>query len=149
MNQPTHYEDTVRQMVRHENELANHRVTWLLTFEGLLFTALSFAWDKQETHYLVYVLCAVGMAIAGSCWPILDGAQRALGRLRQWWIDHRPPDYAGPDVIGFWRDGRLNDYVLPTRIFPLAFILAWFAVGVINYTRPPVQPNTTITTQKP
>jgi hypothetical protein len=38
--------ETFREMVRHENELMNHRVSWLLTLQGLLFTALGFAWDK-------------------------------------------------------------------------------------------------------
>lgn len=39
--------DRIRNLIRHENELINQRLTWLGTFQGLLLAALAFAWDKK------------------------------------------------------------------------------------------------------
>jgi hypothetical protein len=72
-------------MVRHENELMNHRVSWLLTLQGLLFTALGFAWDKADAHALIYVFCATGAVVAISSQTVLNGAHQAIDQLRQWW----------------------------------------------------------------
>ena len=129
------YEEIVRQMVRHENDVMNHRIMWLLTLQGLLFAALGFSWDKQDARYLVYVFCATGAVVALSSLPVLDAADRALRRLRQWWIDNRPDSYNGPDVVGFWREARWNSILLPSRILPVLFILSWCAVAVINGAR--------------
>jgi hypothetical protein len=77
--------ETFREMVRHENELMNHRVSWLLTLQGLLFTALGFAWDKADAHALIYVFCATGAVVAISSQTVLNGARQAIDQLRQWW----------------------------------------------------------------
>ncbi len=130
------YEEIARQMVRHENELMNHRVTWLMSFEGLLFTALGFAWDKADARPLVYVFCGIGALVPASTWWVLDGAQSALSALREWWQKHQPVPYEGPGVVGFWHDSRAVTWMLPWRVFPVLFAVAWVAVGVINFQRP-------------
>ncbi len=34
------YNKIIREMVRHEHELSNQRLTWITTLNGLMFTAL-------------------------------------------------------------------------------------------------------------
>ena len=36
--------ETLRQMIRHESEVINARLSYLMTLQGLLFAALGFAW---------------------------------------------------------------------------------------------------------
>src|SRR5437588_8826124 len=43
------YEATVRQMITTEDALTNQRMLWMAAFNGLLFAALGFAWDKADT----------------------------------------------------------------------------------------------------
>ena len=35
-------DEIIRSMIQHENQLINERLTWLLTFQGLLLAALGF-----------------------------------------------------------------------------------------------------------
>jgi len=39
---------TIRQMIAHEDDLINHRLTWLAQLQGFLFAALGFAWEKAS-----------------------------------------------------------------------------------------------------
>jgi hypothetical protein len=57
----------VRKMKWQESELTNHRISWMVTFHGLLVAALAFAWDKQNKAFLV------GFTLAGiivSIWSL-------------------------------------------------------------------------------
>ncbi len=137
------YEDIAREMVRHENELMNHRLTWLLTLEGLLFAALGFAWGKDDSPSakgLVYVFCGIGAFVPVLTLFILDAAQKALIRLRDWWEDARPPDYKGPGIIGYWHKPALIAWFVPWRILPATFVVAWLFVACFNHARPGVNP---------
>jgi hypothetical protein len=44
-------------MIMHENQLINDRVTWLLTFQGLLLAALGFAWERKVGGLLRFSAC--------------------------------------------------------------------------------------------
>src|SRR5439155_13633195 len=57
-------DDVIRQMINVENTVINHRLTWFATLEGLLFSALGFAWGKPDAHALVRVLAVLGMVAA-------------------------------------------------------------------------------------
>lgn len=128
------YENTVREMIRHENDLMNHRISWLLTLEGLLLAALGFAWDKTDARNLIYVFCIIGGVVSASSWRVLGGADKAIIRLYIWWDANKSQGYAGPGVAGFWRESWW-DILLPWRVLPFLFIIAWLAVFIINYLR--------------
>lgn len=137
MNDPQGYEQTIRDMIRHENELMNHRITWLMTLEGLLFTALGFAWGKPDTRGLIFILCALGALVPASSWWILEAAQRALKRLQAWWETNKPKDYAGPGVVGDWHPKPITRWIIPWRAFPILFFSAWIAIAMIAIAHPP------------
>ena len=122
-------------MVRHENELMNHRVLWLRTLQGLLFTALGFAWEKADAYALIYVFCATGAVVAISSQTVLNGAHQAIDQLRQWWEKNRPADYHGPDVLGCSSPSKLVVWLLPWRTLPGIFAAAWLVIAWINVQR--------------
>jgi hypothetical protein len=70
--------DRIRELIRHENELINQRLTWLGTFQGLLLAALAFAWDKKSAGGIVCVLCTVGAMVAISTGVATRRANRAI-----------------------------------------------------------------------
>jgi hypothetical protein len=41
------YADAIRMIVRHENELTNHRLGWMATMNSRLFAALGLAWGDE------------------------------------------------------------------------------------------------------
>src|SRR3954447_13624883 len=54
---PRQYPVVIREMIRHENELTNHRIMWLLIVQGLLVNAyVSARPHKLETTSMLAVL---------------------------------------------------------------------------------------------
>jgi hypothetical protein len=54
------YADILRKMVRHENELTNQRLTWMVTLNGLMLTGLGFIWGKPYDKQVIAVFCILG-----------------------------------------------------------------------------------------
>ena len=54
------YEAVVREMITREDELTNQRMLWMAAFNGLLFAALGFAWDKPGARFLTVVFSILG-----------------------------------------------------------------------------------------
>lgn len=133
---PTGYEDTIRSMISEENALINHRVTWMSTLQGLLFTALGFAWDKANSRDLITVFCLLGIFVACFSFHTLFMATRAMYRLYDWWLGRQPRKYLGPGVMGLppSSTGWVN-YLTPWNLFPLIFFLAWLAILIVNLRR--------------
>src|SRR5262245_42310790 len=124
-------DEIVRAMIQHENEIINDRLTWLLTFEGLLLTALGFAWGAKDSKPLVVIFSVLGVIVSLVSLFGLIASTNAMYGLVDWWYEHRPKEYAGPDVIGaavprdWWPGWR---YVTPWTMFPLLFVGTWVAI---------------------
>ncbi len=125
-------EETVRLMIRHENEVIAQRMTWLITLHGLLFAALSFAW--KDAKPLVSVLCFVGVSVSVFSTMNVIAATRAQYRLSDWWEQNKPPDYKGPDVIGLRIGARLRrrigplQYLTPQDYLSIILAIVWIIV---------------------
>ena len=88
----------IRAMIVHENDLTNHRMTWLVTLHGLLFASLGFAWkDGKE---LVPLISGLGILTSYSIRIHLKLADHAIKTLVARWDQFGKDDYTGPDVIG-------------------------------------------------
>ena len=90
------YEATVREMISREDELTNQRMLWMAAFNGLLFAALGFAWDKPGATFLTTVFSVLGVAASFLNGLALIYASNAQRRLLIWWHNNRPDPYAGP-----------------------------------------------------
>ena len=90
--------ETIRGIIRHEDELVNNRITWLSQLQGLLFAALGFAWDKPDAHFLIYCFCIIGALFALTSLIALASSDEAINRTIAWWDVNKPKDYHGPDI---------------------------------------------------
>ena len=47
-----HYASVIRELIRHENDVTNHRIMWLLVFQGLITNAYvnALRWLIQDQH---------------------------------------------------------------------------------------------------
>ncbi len=118
-----------RAMIRHENDLMNHRLTWLLTSQGLLFTALGFALSKDNQQFsqqLREVLAFVGILLAASASVVLDAANTAIVK----WSPHDWVNKPSGDVMGF-RGVAIFSMLSPWRIYPPMFIVAWYLITTL------------------
>ena len=120
---------TIRQMIAHEDDLINHRLTWLAQLQGFLFAALGFAWEKDRV--LVPGLVVVGIVTALSVHAACLFSGKAVNHLRTAWDKKKPEAYEGPDVIGYRAEnerkflGKHLGMLLPWKVLPLFFALAW------------------------
>jgi hypothetical protein len=93
--------------VKYENDLINQRLTWLGTFEGLLFVA-----DHYAAH--PYLLPIVGLAIAGSVGIGIRAANKRLTALNA---------QGSPE------------YLMPGTVIPIIIAVAW-AIILCENIRP-------------
>jgi len=127
-------------MIKREDDLTDQRIIWMAAFNGLLFAALGFAWDKPDTRFLTLVFSILGLFSS-----ILSGiglvfAADSLRRLMMWWEAHKPEDYDGPGVMG--ANPRAGEkfygfYFTPWILLAIVFsggwgAILWFAVHYVK-----------------
>ena len=143
---PIEYEHAkiVRDMIQHENTLQNYRITWLTTVQGLLIAGLGFAWDKQDSHWHVFVFAILGILVAMSSWSALRLGKKAFTTLVEWWDAHKGT-YPGPTVYGYRapEEGPMY-YLRPWWLLPWIFVGAWLAILIINIPRADKSPKSKI-----
>lgn len=128
MNQDEKKCDTIRSMIRHENELISHRLGWLGAFQGLLFAALAFAWEKDDVFFLAFVVCVVGALIGVSIGIATKKANDAIRSLQEAWESLKSDDYNGPDIEGSRSGSGMLDWILPGSFIPWVFAVAWTVI---------------------
>jgi len=81
----------IRAAIEHENTLVNHRLTWLLTSQALLFAGFGSIFQDQKkltnNYYLVFLLiiCFVGLVVSLKTYIDIEMAGRQLSELDRWW----------------------------------------------------------------
>ena len=74
--------ETIRSMIRYENDLISHRLGWLSAFQGLLFAALAFAWGKNDVILLNLIICIMGILVSVSIGLATKKANDAIVKLQ-------------------------------------------------------------------
>jgi hypothetical protein len=127
----------IREMIEYENKRAQERLTILVQFQGLLFTALSLAWDKNR--HLILLIAIVGIISSFSIGQILHFTQEAFGKLVKEYdkIPKEERDLEGP-VVGIFAWGKnkflfvLGRIFNPTFALPALSIAAWIFILIIK-----------------
>lgn len=134
----------IRAMVQHEDGLREQRLGWLLTLNGFLFAALSFAWEEDGIEALGWVAAALGIASALSAVATMVVSRQAIKFLETEFKRLAGAQEATelPPVRGMtsrWLCKKGGIYkVLPLfyiwNLIPWALVLVWFsALGVLIY----------------
>ena len=76
---PRDYPAFIRAMIRHENEVTNHRLMWLLLAQGLTANVYANAW--REHADAVGLLAPVGILVSMSAFIMLYKSYQARGYL--------------------------------------------------------------------
>ncbi len=122
--------DTIREMIKHENELYNARMSWFCTIQGLLWTALAISIEHKDVGWVSFMLSCLGVLISASSYKSLNAALLAVKALREWWRAHEPEGYDGPPIIGRTPDRSSVAWLRPHVLFTCSFAVAWLSVGV-------------------
>jgi hypothetical protein len=113
-------------LVKHESEVTDHRLTWLVTLHGFLFAALGFAW--KDGQRLIPVLAVLGIVTSVSMMFPLYCADVAIRNLVSEWDAHKPAGYRGPDVIGYRPVSVIRRLMFPWFMLPGLLAIAWAVV---------------------
>lgn len=129
------YEATVRDMITKENELTNQHMLWMAAFNGLLFAALGFAWDKTGVKFLTIVFSFLGVSTSFLNGIALIFASNAQRRLLLWWHGKKPENYNGPGVMGCepLDEKRYSLYVTPWILLAFIFTAGWLAILIFVF----------------
>ncbi len=141
--EPRLYTTIIREMVRHENDVTNHRIMWLLIGQGLIANAyVSAGTDRSK---IVSVLAPVGILVTLSAFVILYksyqargyldflGTQAKQGTLREeylplfGWPDHRIKGWRSKVWPCPWL-AKASDLLEPYMFLPSLLVLAWLFV---------------------
>ncbi len=103
--------------VIHETELMNHRITWFITLQGLLFAALGFSWDKTDAKNLIFILSFLGILTSASSAFVLWGSANTIEKL------------LNNSMIDIGRKSNWREKLFyPWYTFPVLFAIAWAAI---------------------
>lgn len=141
--EPHLYKTVIREMIRHENDVTNHRIMWLLIGQGLIANAYVGAGSQQDN--VVAVLASVGILVTLSAFIILYKSYQARGYLQFLGREAEQGTLRPEDLplmgwprrrIKGWREkvwscpwlGERSELLEPFFFLPALLILAWLFV---------------------
>lgn len=133
-DEATEYSTVIRGMIKHENELANQRLTWMFTLQGLLFAAASYLW--KDCILPVMVFGFVGIISCISIGYFLYRGHKAIKNLLEIGSGYKkflkslPPGTVFPPLIGI--EDKTIDWLLPTLLLPSVLGIAWIAILIFR-----------------
>ena len=137
------YPSVIREMIRHENDLTNHRIMWLLIGEGFISTA--YVSSATQSALTGVVLLRGGILVALSAFMMLYRSYQARGYLqflgrqaKQGLLleEHLPLIGWPRKRIKGWRReiwvcpwfGRAGDVLEPWVFLPFLFVFMWTTI---------------------
>lgn len=141
--EPRLYTTVIREMIRHENDVTNHRIMWLLIGQGLIANAYVGAGAQRKD--VVATLAVVGILVTLSAFVTLYKSYQARGYLeflgeqaKQGKLQEKDlPLFGWPGkTIKGWRRSlwlcpwlrQAGDLLEPYMFLPSLLILAWLFV---------------------
>jgi len=141
--EPQFYATVLREMIRHENDLTNHRIMWLLIVQGLIANAAVTA--GRESRPIASALATVGILVTLSTFIILYKSYQARGYLQFLGNQAKLGTLRETDVPFFgwpsqrtkgWRKkvwpcpwiGNASELLEPFFFLPTLLLLAWLFV---------------------
>jgi len=147
--EPRLYPTVIREMIRHENDVTNHRIMWLLIGQGLIANAYVSA--GSERTRVVLIMAPVGILLSLSAFVILYksyqargylqflGEEAKRGQLREenlpifGWPKHRIKGWRSQVWVCPWV-ARSSDLLEPYFFLPGLMMLAWLFAAIQNRT---------------
>jgi hypothetical protein len=149
---PEQYPMVIREMIRHENDLTNHRIMWSVVGEG--FIANAYVLAKAEDMSTRSTIAIVGVLVALSAFVMLYrsykargylqvlGLQAKQGKLREeqlplvGWPRNRIKDWWRNEWVCPWFR-QTRDLFEPWLLLPFIFTFVW--IGSLLNTRSSLQ----------
>ena len=136
--------EMIREQIKHEDELVNHRLNWLLLSQAFLFTAFIAIATNQNAMphigsdlvpYIPIGLAAIGFIINALSFIGINSAHNSLDELRNIWYGRYPEEkkseegvYANfPQIT--WEGSRFSRAINTATSTPLIISIIWIFLG--------------------
>ncbi len=147
---PEQYATVIRELIRHENDVTNHRTMWLLIVQGLLANAYVRVQNPQE----MAGTAVAGIVVTLSAFVLLYksyqargylcflGTQAKRGKLREeylgldGWPKKRIKNWRRAIWICPWLE-RASDLLEPYLLLPTFLVAAWMIPVLRQWTAQP------------
>jgi hypothetical protein len=140
---PEHYTTVIREMIRHEDNLTNNRIMWLLIGQG--FLANAFVFEGRERASSDLMIPIAGIFVTLSVFERLYKSYQARGylkflgeRAKQGTLqeEHLPlTGWPRNRIKGWWRDvwvcpwiGQTGEMLEPWLFMPYLFVFMWLTI---------------------
>lgn len=153
------YPAVIREMIRHENDVTNHRIMWLLIGQGFIANAYVSAEDKGTSS--IFMLSLVGILVTLSAFLMLYKSYQARGYLL--FLGNQAKEGLLPEehlplmgwprkrIKGWWKYiwvcpwiGQAGDVLEPWLFLPCLFMCMWLTVLLQRLTRLGIAVNFTL-----
>jgi hypothetical protein len=126
----------LRSHIGHENDLMNHRLSWLWTLQGLLFAGVGLA-PVQGDKFILTLLCVVGFVSCISIGYILYSGKRMLDILNPQAADlsnliDEKLGLSSTGVTGM--EGRHIQLLFPWVLLPWFMAVIWAILALYIYS---------------
>lgn len=125
-----------RSIIEHENILLNHRMTWMWTLQGLLFTAASLFYKFLKDSFPVITICLVGLITCISISYCLYKSHKKLNTLH----DEVKVISSNEEIINmipnYNNSDNFFDFLYPWKFLPITFAFAWIALAYYFFIVP-------------
>ena len=133
-----------RAQIEHENTLVSQRITWYLTLQGFLFTAVfltaanlvdpnKVGMDPRGRLYLaiaIGLLCVLGIISSVACYLLIRAAYRQIDEVSGWWNERSDLAAKFPLVTGTGGFDRLG-YRVTGADFAHVILLIWVVLLIL------------------
>lgn len=140
---PEHYTTVIREMIRHEDNLTNNRIMWLLIGQGFLANAFVFEGRERASSDLMIPIAAIFVTL--SVFERLYKSYQARGylkflgeRAKQGTLqeEHLPlTGWPRNRIKGWWREvwvcpwiGQTGEMLEPWLFMPYLFVFMWLTI---------------------
>ena len=123
-----------RALIRQENDITNHRTSWMLVTQGILLAALA-TLLKDERFLLSMVLSVVGFLTAMSVGKVLRNSEESRNYMKDDWEKllgkhgYKPFEDFPPLDGGRHPRQAIEPKYFPWRYLPKLFRWTWLIVG--------------------
>jgi hypothetical protein len=126
---------TVIDWIKHEDNLINHRLGWLLAIQGVMFAGFALTIDKNVT-VMAFALCIIGICSALSVRLICDVGSDTLAVLhdRRNILAKKMDEEVKLEAMYFSDNVKMRvrtkfPSLRPWKLLPVIFIVVWFFLG--------------------
>jgi hypothetical protein len=118
------YISTIRDMIQHENQLSNQRLTWMWTIQGLLFASIPFTWKiSLILHFVIGLVGLISSISIGYQLSRGNAAIKELLTIAKNYKKELDKTICIPPTIG--ARSKAHEWLLPTKLLPIVFATAW------------------------